>query len=45
MSKVTEHNPEEEGEGGTGKDCWINFFVRRSAVGIDHLLERGSELV
>ena len=45
MTHVSEHHAKKEGEGDTGIDGWVDFFVRWHSVGIDDLLVHFSKLV
>jgi hypothetical protein len=45
VTHISEHDTEEEGEGHTGKDCWVNFFVGRNTICIDDFLESPCESI
>ena len=45
MSDISKHHTEQEREGHTSKNCWVDLFVSWYSVSIDDLLEHLCELI
>ena len=45
MANVSEHDSILEGKGDDGEDRWVDFLVVGDTIGVDDVLEGGSELV
>jgi hypothetical protein len=45
MTNISEHDTEQEWEGHTGEDSWVNFFVSGDAVCVDDYLEDLGEFI
>ena len=45
MSNISEHKPKQEGEGHTGKDSRVYFFIAWNTIGINNLLKGLSEII
>lgn len=45
MPHITKHDSEFKGEGNTGEDSRVNFFVRRNTVSIYNFLEGPDKLI
>lgn len=45
MTHISEHDTEEEGEGDTGENSRVNFFIRGNTIGVHNFLESPCEIV